>query len=212
MGKTLAKQVVDPESGEVVAEAGTLIGPTLAFRLIALPLQYQFYKLNEQWIAPGIIATKGGEQMNAMLAHSLAETDTVYVVLQARLVGNKYLHVQGAGPNVNRDYGVAEDIWLNRMSQELRDWFRQWHTEKVHFRRTSLDEDSSERYARIHARLNGLRMHFQVHGSSLNRCYGTAFDIPNGILPDLYKFLCHLGSFPAPGSFPTPIEDGDIPF
>lgn len=126
--------------------------------------------------------------MNATLAHSLAETDTIYVVLQARLEGSR-LHVQGAGPKANRDYGVAEDIFFSRMSQELRDWFRQWHTEKVHFRRKSLSKGSGERYARIHARLNGLRIHFQVYGNSLNRSYGAAFDIPNSMLPSLYKFL-----------------------
>ncbi len=37
--KTLRKQVLDPESGEVVAEAGTLITPELAERIAALPLE-----------------------------------------------------------------------------------------------------------------------------------------------------------------------------
>lgn len=37
--KTLREQILDPESGEVVAEAGTLITPELAERMAALPLQ-----------------------------------------------------------------------------------------------------------------------------------------------------------------------------
>jgi DNA-directed RNA polymerase subunit beta len=37
--KTLRAQVLDPESGEVVAEAGTLITPELARRIAALPLE-----------------------------------------------------------------------------------------------------------------------------------------------------------------------------
>ncbi|MFQ5812809.1 MAG: DNA-directed RNA polymerase subunit beta [Anaerolineae bacterium] len=37
--KTLRAQVLDPESGEVVAEAGTLITPELAERMAALPLE-----------------------------------------------------------------------------------------------------------------------------------------------------------------------------
>ena len=37
--KTLRTQVLDPESGELVAEAGTLITPELARRIVALPLE-----------------------------------------------------------------------------------------------------------------------------------------------------------------------------
>jgi len=39
LDKTLREQILDPETGEVVAEAGTVITPELAQRIAALPLQ-----------------------------------------------------------------------------------------------------------------------------------------------------------------------------
>lgn len=107
---------------------------------------------------------------------SFASHMTDYVALQGIVNGNS-LHVQGIGPSVNRDYGLAVDLTA---PADLITWVKG-------LPRTELSGTGSKnRYAPMQAAIRGEKVHFQVSGDSLNRSYGAAFDVTN---PSLVTFI-----------------------
>lgn len=123
---------------------------------------------------------------------SLAGTGRTYVQLQARVYrmktdGRRELHIQGRGPEVNRDYGVAETVALE--DKALRRWLKDVDasneslagTEAVYF------ELQARRYP-------GDVIHFQVRGTddegdTFNRSYGAMFELPVAAVPNIARFI-----------------------
>jgi hypothetical protein len=100
---------------------------------------------------------------------SLAGSEQTYVVIQGRVVGNNIIHIQGAGVEGNRPYGVATDI---AVAPALADWlYCQARTE------LSLADGSIRRYTTMQARLDGDAVKVQVAGDPFNRAYGAMFRV-----------------------------------
>ena len=117
---------------------------------------------------------------------SLAGTGKRYVKVQGRLRGDADLHIQGAGPEVNRSYGVAVDIPKSVLSEGLWDWLKGLDTPLG-----SLHPMSGQAYFVMQVRPEGDSLHFQVEknlSDKLNRGYGATFDIPLWTRPALEKF------------------------
>jgi len=113
---------------------------------------------------------------------SLAGTSQVYVSLQGSIrVG--CLHIQGAGPEVNRPYGLAIDIPASVLPEGLWDWLRELNAPL-----NSLYSVSGVCYFPMQARPKGDNLHFQVLGAEFNRSYGATFDIPLWTRPALEQF------------------------
>ena len=111
--------------------------------------------------------------MSEIVAVSLAKEAT-YVKLQARVVDNVTLHIQGKGPYVNRDYGVS--CTITNASPSLMAWMRTLETPLASLAKTE------QKYFALQARVKGDHyahyVHFQVSGDEpLNRGYGASFDV-----------------------------------
>jgi len=104
------------------------------------------------------------------MAKSYASSRNDYVQLQGSLRDGYVLHVQGQGPKVNRDYGVAVDIVV---PAELYDWMKSVPTGQ----KTSLHPDSNKKYFYLQARVIGDSVHFQLPWFKFNREYGASFDV-----------------------------------
>lgn len=117
-----------------------------------------------------------------MLTKSLAGTGRDYVVLQIReRAEDEVWHVQGRGENVNREYGVAEDIPFAFHGSEDRP--------KLARAGKSMYAGSSARYSPAFAVLNDGTVHIQIPDGPVNREYGAVLDIPAKKVPDLAKFI-----------------------
>lgn len=102
---------------------------------------------------------------------SLASNENDYVAVQVRAAGPNQLHIQGAGPSINRNYGVSATVTA---PSELVSWF-EGHTGA---KQKSL-AGTGQGYTPAQATIRDESVHFQVGGSYLNRSYGAAFDIDN---------------------------------
>ena len=106
------------------------------------------------------------------MAQSFASDRNDYVKLQGSLRDNYTLHIQGQGPKVNREYGVAVDIVVTK---PLYDWLK---TVPANYG-TSLSPDSDKKYFYLQVRVVGGKVHFQVPWvPGLNREYGASFNDP----------------------------------
>jgi len=110
-------------------------------------------------------------------------TGTPYVQLQFKVLGD-CLHIQGAGPEVNRKYGVAENVDLNVFATEC-DWWREVPQDA-----TSLT-GSGVAYANMRARLTeDGDVKIQVASPTpVNRTYGLSACIDGDALPLIVQFL-----------------------
>ena len=115
------------------------------------------------------------------LLASKAGTCELYVPVQGRIYPDHKLHIQGWGPVVNREYGVAVDL---DMPTELEEWWEeQEHT-------IPSQAGTTAQYVGLQVRLEGDFIHGQVVGASLNRGYGVSMDIhrtPNA--EPLFQFI-----------------------
>ena len=102
---------------------------------------------------------------------SLASSENDYVAVQVRAAGPNQLHIQGAGPSINRKYGVSATVTA---PSELVNWFEGHKGATL-----SSMAGTGARYAFAQAAIREEAVHFQVGGTYLNRSYGAAFDIDN---------------------------------
>lgn len=121
---------------------------------------------------------------------SLAGSGKNYVEIQIKTTKKeKMWNLQGAGKNVNRDYGVAEPVdWVGILKDRLIKYLY-----KIPRYFPSFAEKSQERYVLVYARLMAERgtVKFQVpHMKSFDRRYGASFEIEIKDLPDaVLKFI-----------------------
>lgn len=121
---------------------------------------------------------------------SLAGSGKDYVEIQIKTTKKeKMWNLQGAGENVNRDYGVAEPVdWVGILKDRLIKYLY-----KIPRYFPSFAEKSQERYVLVYARLMPERgtVKFQVpHMKSFDRRYGASFEIEIKDLPDaVLKFI-----------------------
>ena len=114
-----------------------------------------------------------------MVTKSLA-TDRTYVLLQGR-VRKGVLHIQGSGTEVNRPYGVADNITIGLSTK---DWLEKLPEDLVSLAGTGM------KYFPVQAVINDGRIHVQVKGSpGCNRGYGLAFDVKIDAHTQLAKFI-----------------------
>ena len=120
---------------------------------------------------------------------SLASNKADYIEVQGR-IKDGCLHIQGAGDNANRYYGVAVSV---SVPYPLRAWI-----EGLGRSLKSL-ADSKQLYSRMLATIRGDNVHIQVpFVGSFNRSYGAAFDLDGAA--DLREFLSVEIAKLAPGS------------
>lgn len=100
---------------------------------------------------------------------SLAGTQAQYASIQVRMYPEGAMHVQGAGPQVNRQYGVSTNLPVDE-------------TVAGYVNAMPKTEDSlagsGAHYALAQVRIKDGKFHFQMRGPSQNRPYGAAFDLP----------------------------------
>jgi len=110
-------------------------------------------------------------------------TGTPYVQFQFKVLGD-CLHVQGAGPEVNRKYGVAENVDLNVFATEC-DWWREVPQDAISL------TGSGVAYANMRARLTeDGDVKIQVASPTpVNRTYGLSACIDGAALPLIVQFL-----------------------
>jgi len=116
-----------------------------------------------------------------MLNKSFTGSNKNYVVLQARL-SDDYFHIQGKGKEVNRNYGVAEDISAENFGADI-DW-----TDSLDHINSSL-AGTDRKYFRFQAKIAGTNLHIQIPGPELNRNYGLSMNIPVEVLPNVAQFV-----------------------
>jgi len=113
--------------------------------------------------------------MNKEFKKSLAESGKDYIVIQGRIRDGK-LHIQGKGPYINRDYGVATNI-------PVADHFIKFMESCTHSL-TSLVTDRA--YVPMQFRVYPDNwIHIQIKGPQHNRNYGAVLDVKSD---DLLKF------------------------
>lgn len=117
-----------------------------------------------------------------MLNKSFTGSSKNYVVLQARN-SNGTFHIQGKGKDINRDYGVAENISADKFPQD----FSEWSDSLDHIYPSLAGTD--RKYFRLQAKVIGEYLHIQVPGPESNRNYGMAFEISSEDLPDVTAFV-----------------------
>lgn len=113
----------------------------------------------------------GGKQ-NMSTVKSLAGTDRDYVSIQGRVDGVQ-LKIQGAGPEVNRDYGVSIVVPI---PTDLANWMK-----GINATLSSMAHTSQRYFPMQAAELDFVaeKVRVQVAGSKLNRSYGAVFSIAN---------------------------------
>ena len=117
-----------------------------------------------------------------MIVQSLTFSDHKYVELQIKNLGG-YLHIQGKGTNINRDYGVAINTKTKKLDHGTRTWLFNKH-KGADLR--SLASGSAVYYFSCQARILDSKCHIQIPGETHNRSYGAAFDVINN---ELYTFI-----------------------
>lgn len=60
---------------------------------------------------------------NALRVNTMANTDKIYTVIQARTEGSSTIKLQAVGPKANRDYGLSCTI-AKSACPELYDWLK----------------------------------------------------------------------------------------
>jgi len=122
-----------------------------------------------------------------MLTNSLAGSETKYVCLQARVLKNGNLHIQGLGMSVNRSYGMSATIDYSYFIFALMEYFK-----KLDYNLLSC-VDSPKKYFPLRATFynGGTEIHFQIKSQiTLGKEYGTSFTLKTTDLPlELIKFL-----------------------
>ena len=98
---------------------------------------------------------------------SLAGTGRTYRQAQARLWGDGRFHLQVAGNNVNRNYGLSLGFPMPEEGDEA--------LSGGAVSRTSLT-GSGKQYREVQFVMNGGTLHIQVEDGSGNRPYGFALD------------------------------------
>ena len=132
-----------------------------------------------------------------MTVQSLTFSDQKYVELQIKYIG--YLHIQGKGININRDYGVAIDTKTKKLGYNTRNWLLHKHKNAT---LPSLASGLGVLYFFCQARILDNKCHIQIPGDEAhNRSYGAALDVIND---DLYKFIS--------SEMPIPIEIATVRF
>ena len=106
------------------------------------------------------------------IVSSLAGTGRAYVVLQGR-ISDGQLKIQGAGPNVNRGYGISIVV---PVPSDLAQWMKGL-TASI----PSLAASNQRYFAMQAAELDfdAGKVRVQVAGSKLNRKYGAVFSVTN---------------------------------
>ena len=121
-----------------------------------------------------------------MVTSLKSDSDAKYVQVQAYVrQDEETLHIQGVGPQVNRDYGISADINLDDLDAELVDWIigipRQLNSKA----------GSDKRYFTLQMRYAASVNHlnFQIpYGIEYNRPYGANFSISADTHPKLKTF------------------------
>jgi len=126
-----------------------------------------------------MIATKGKSLVSG--------SDAEYVQIQAYVrEDDETLHIQGRGPQVNRDYGVSADIGIDELDAGVVNWLL---TVPRHFSSMAGTDKMyfilQMRYAESVNRLN-----FQVsyNTPTYNTPYGGNFSVPANMHPKLKTF------------------------
>ena len=109
---------------------------------------------------------------------SFATSKNDYTVVQGRM-RDDVLHIQGAGKEVNRSYGVAVDFPVD---ESLVDWFDELYATKKSLAGTDA------MYFTLQYAIRGNAIHFQVAGDNFNRNYGAAFNVDIDDVPELVDF------------------------
>lgn len=111
------------------------------------------------------------------IVSSLAGTGRDYVSIQGRVEGAA-LKIQGAGPMINRDYGISIVVPI---PADLAKWMK-----GINATLPSLAH-SNQRYFPMQAAeldFEAAKVRVQVAGAKLNRSYGAVFSIANGELAE----------------------------
>lgn len=126
------------------------------------------------------VSKKGGKLQ--ALKPSLAGTGSPYVCMQGKIPDGPVLHLQGAGPGANREYGISANV---RVSDTLAKWFGTLDRPLLSL------TGSTELYVPMRARHNSQKgvVHFQIPGPVYNREYGAAFDIAEAKCLELANWL-----------------------
>lgn len=118
--------------------------------------------------------------MNQSFANSKRE----YTLIQICRAGDNSLHVQGSGPEVNLEYGVADGFTV---SDDVMGWFMTIPTTV----RSLASKDI--KYVNAQAVVNGEGdsrvVHIQISGPQFNRPYGAALDVPATKVTALTQFV-----------------------
>ena len=121
-----------------------------------------------------------------MITSLKSDSDAKYVQVQAYVrQDEETLHIQGVGPQVNRDYGISADINLDNLDTALVDWIIGIP------RQLSSKTGSDKRYFTLQMRYAASVNHlnFQIpYGMVYNRPYGANFSIPADTHPGLRAF------------------------
>lgn len=141
---------------------------------------------------------------------SLAGTGKLYVSIQAYIrEDEETLHVQGKGPDVNRPYGLSEDINLVEIESLLVDWLR-----GVNRYYNSMAGTHAKYFAAQFRYVPSLNVfNIQVNkGDSTdnyNTKYGAAFNVDASVHPKMKSFWdrCFAPASPAKPAMVVEIED-----
>lgn len=116
-----------------------------------------------------------------MLNKSFTGSKVNYVVLQARVSGDT-LHIQGSGKEINRSYGVAQNVPLVKFGADT-DWLDTLDTNNDSLAGTN------KKYFEFQAKIQSDTLHIQIPGPEFNRDYGLSMNVPQGVMPDVTKFV-----------------------
>lgn len=106
---------------------------------------------------------------------SLAGTGRRYAVIQGRVEGGS-LKIQGAGPEVNRGYGLSIVVPI---PADLSAWMK-----GINPTIKSLANSNARYFAMQSAELDEGKVRVQVAGTKLNRSYGAVFSVANDELAE----------------------------
>lgn len=108
-----------------------------------------------------------------------------YVTIQAYIRSDENaLHIQGRGPEVNRDYGVSGNIGLSELDPNLVHWLASISK----FNKSMADSDKMYFVGQMRFVPSKNSLNFQVASIPYNTPYGGAFGVEAENHPELLDF------------------------
>lgn len=115
------------------------------------------------------------------MSKSLASGQNDYVDVFIRNRGDGSFHIQGKGPEINREYGLSDNIVVSDST------FAKW-VECVPHKFSSL-ANTGRKYIAAQVAVRHSDLHFQIPGPKYNRPYGAVVDVPVTKNPNIKKFI-----------------------